>query len=200
MHVPPIDRDAVLADPVLGRRFGGRGASALQGNAIALTDDEGRAIDALAGGLPPLSPPLTEPTDEPGWLSDEPALPPERIIEGVVSTKRRLWRSLGFPERPTTQQWLPNGKRLDLIAPGVVADVKRRVYRNDGPAQIEGYVKELERTRANDGPWRALLIQNVPTLNTAARERIEGSDIQIEVWTVLPGRRRWSGWRVEQLL
>ncbi|MDQ3609951.1 MAG: hypothetical protein M3459_13805 [Actinomycetota bacterium] len=118
----------------------------------------------------------------------------------MISTKRRLWRSLGFPERPTTQQWLPNGKRLDLIAPGVVADVKRRVYRNDGPAQIEGYVKELERTRPNDGPWRALLIQNVPTLNTAARERIEGSDIQIEAWTVLPGRGRWSGWRVEQLL
>jgi hypothetical protein len=44
---PVISRNAVRDDPILGRRFFGAGAKALQGNAINLTVEEAEAIGRL---------------------------------------------------------------------------------------------------------------------------------------------------------
>jgi len=48
----PISPEALRSDPVLGRRFSRPGSYALQGLSKGLSEQEGAAMDRLAGGLP----------------------------------------------------------------------------------------------------------------------------------------------------
>lgn len=192
---PPISVDQLVADPVVGSRFKKPRLSGLQGHAVRLTHDEGKAVNRLTNDLPAPDPPDDHPTGKEieAIYSGKENLPPEKMIELLILEKKRLWRRLGFPERPTAQLGLENRKRPDLIAPGVVGDVKRRVRSNDGPGQVEGYVRELDRARPEEGPWRAILIHTVDDLDNAARQRIEASEVPIQVWCVVPGLlRKWK--------
>src|SRR5450755_735406 len=97
-----IPREHVLQDPVLGRRFGSPGAKGLQGNVIRLTSAEAQAVEGLSGGLPEQRKPTGEPygdEDIIDWSRAE-GLPVEVIIETAAATNRRVWKKLGFPERP----------------------------------------------------------------------------------------------------
>ena len=158
--VPPISRAQLLADPMLAARLTGAGASALQGGPIRLTQEQGQAILRVAGGLPRANVPQDKPRkqdldDEWDWVGEH-DLPPEKLLEIEIADKPRLWKQLGFPTRPALQTRLPSGRRPDLLAPGIVGDVKRRVRANDGPAQIERYIDELAECRPNEAPWRGL--------------------------------------------
>jgi hypothetical protein len=186
---PPIDQDVVRRDPILTVRFFGRGASGLQGTPIRLSPEEGKAIARIAGGLPPQAFPVDEPTYDEEivfWAGDDKG-PPEAVLEHEIHARRRLWSALGFPSAPHKQRCLPSGRRPDLRAPGVVADVKRRVTRNDGPAQVEKYLEELDVESPENSPWRGLLVHQHDDLDKATRDRVVASTHQIEVWRVSDG-------------
>jgi len=57
-----------------------------------------------------------------------------------------------IPEPGDQQRARSSRLRPDLRAPGVVADIKRRTRRSNGPARIEGNITELDRTRPDEGP------------------------------------------------
>jgi hypothetical protein len=92
--------------------------------------------------------------------------------------------------------WKRRDAHPDLLAPGVVGEVKRSLTPNNGPAQVERYLTCLEQTRPGDGPWRAKLIHAHEGLSAAVRQRLEQTSASIEVWAVLPARvRRWKAVR-----
>jgi hypothetical protein len=177
---------------VSAERFTKPGLSALQGSSIRLSKRHAEAIAELAGSLPPANPPQRSPNPrgetEIAWTGKH-GLEPEKIIEDHIAGRRKLWETLGFPEAPRQQQQLPSRRRPDLLSPGVVGDVKRRIRANDGPAQIERYVAELEDTRPDDGPWRAVLVHSQPDLDEAARACITASKVDIAVWGLTRDRR-----------
>jgi hypothetical protein len=188
---PVIDRSAIASEPLLADRFLGARARGLQGSPKRLSPEEGAALARIAPALPSRALPVDEPTyDEEVifWAGDTKG-PPEAVLEHDIHTTRRLWKALGFPSAPLKQRRLPSGRRPDLIAPGVVADVKRRITRIDGPAQLENYLDELDVTRPGDGPWRGLLIHPHRELDKATRDRIANSSHAIEAWVIAHGQR-----------
>jgi hypothetical protein len=187
---PPIGPDALASEPLLAERFLGRRARGLQGSPNRLCVEEGEAIRRVALRLPPRALPVDEPTYDEEivfWAGDLKG-PPEAVLEHDIHTTRRIWKALGFPSAPLKQRRLPSGRRPDLIAPGIVADVKRRVSTIDGPAQVEGYLEELGATRPADGPWHGLLVHRHDDLDEATRERITASPYRLAVWAVSDGR------------
>jgi hypothetical protein len=181
--------DAVSANEVLGPRLTGKGGRALQGKPVRLTDEEAIELAHLTE-LPPFSGPLRDPEAE--EIAEDPdlwraleGLAPEKIIEVAVATDDRLWRSVGFTSRPTMQSRLPSGGRPDLLAAGLVADAKRVVRLTDGPEQVERYLRELEETRPEDGPWRGALLQTIADVDSRTRDRISGSDYDLTVWAIM---------------
>lgn len=187
---PPIGPDALASEPLLAERFLGRRARGLQGSPNRLSVEEGEAIARVAVRLPPRALPVDEPTYDEEivyWAGDLNG-PPEAVLEHDIHTTRRLWNALGFRSAPFKQRRLPSGRRPDLIAPSTVADVKRRVSKIDGPAQVEGYLEELIATRPADGPWLGLLVHRHDNLDEATRERIAESPYRLEVWAVRDGR------------
>lgn len=194
-----VTLETIAADPVLAERFLGPRARSLQGLPKRLTPAEGQAIARVAKHLPRRALPVDEPSyDEEVifWASGDKG-PPEALLEHEIHTTRSLWTRLGFPSPPLKQRRLPSGRRPDLTAPGVVADVKRRISRIDGPKQLEEYVDELNAVRQRYAPWRGLLIHRHADLDTATRERIASSRYALEVWGVTDGLRR--GRRVKRL-
>lgn len=195
---PVSSRERVLVDPVLGLRFGPAGAKGLQGNAIRLTPTEAYASEVLAGGLPEQRLPSDRPygdEDVIDWTGAE-GLPVEVIIETAAATSRRVWRKLRFSERPRTQVSVPGAARPDLLAPGVVGDAKRRVRRDDGPAQIKRYLDALSKQQPQHAPWRGVLIQHADDLDRAAVAELRASvPYQLSVFHVHKGMR----WHVKRL-
>jgi hypothetical protein len=198
----PISKDAVQVDPILRSRFTRPGSAGLQGGPLRLTQEETEAIVKLAGGDWPK---MCLPTDRPSgrereyiWTGRESA-PPEKMIEEVVAVTPRLWRRLGFGCRPLLQRALPSRQRPDLTGPPVVAEAKRRIRSDDGPAQIERYLDELRITKPQY-PWRGVLLQAVTVLDDAARERLGAcreSGYDIEAWAITRGAfRRWRADRL----
>lgn len=187
---PPIGPDTLASEPLLAERFLGRRARGLQGSPNRLSVEEGEAITRVAKHLPPRALPVDEPTYDEEiifWAGDLKG-PPEAVLEHDIRTTRRIWKALGFPSTPLKQRCLPSGRRPDLMASGIVADVKRRVSKIDGPAQVEGYLEELNATRPADGPWVGLLVHRHQDLDEATRERITASPYRLEVWAVSDGR------------
>jgi hypothetical protein len=176
-----IEHEPVLAERFLGRRHG------IRGSPKWLTGEESAAIAKLTH-LPPRAFPIDEPSydEDVIFWADEDDGPPEAVLEHTIHSTAALWRALGFPGPPLKQRRLPSGLRPDLRAPGVVADVKRRIRRNNGPAQVEGYIEELDRIEAADGPWRGLLIHRHDELDPATKERLLASEYRkrLQVWTV----------------
>ena len=188
---PVLDRSAIAFEPLLADRFLGARARGLQGSPKRLSREEGAALARIAPALPPRALPVDEPTyDEEVifWAGDTKG-PPEAVLEHDIHTTRRLWKALGFPSPPLKQRRLPSGRRPDLIAPGVVADAKRRITRIDGPAQLESYLDELDITRPGDAPWRGLLIHPHRELDKATRDRIADSSHPIEAWVIADAQR-----------
>jgi hypothetical protein len=107
--------------------------------------------------------------------------------------------TLGFPDAPLKQRHLPSGRRPDLIASDVAGDVKRRVTRIDGPAEMEAYLDELDTARPAEAPWRGLLVHRHDDLDKATRDRVATSRHALEVWAVgdasIPTRRHRSSGR-----
>lgn len=187
---PAIGPDALSREPLLADRFLGPRARGLQGSPNRLSVEEGEAIARVATRLPSQALPVDEPTYDEEiifWAGDLKG-PPEAILEHDIHTTRRMWKALGFPSAPLKQRCLPSGRRPDLVAPGIVADVKRRVSRIDGPAQLEDYLDELDATRPTEAPWRGLLVHPHEDLDKATRERIASSRYRVEVWGVGDGR------------
>lgn len=197
---PPIGAAELRDDPVLATRFSGNGLKALHGLPKQLPVEHGKAIEGLAHGLPDerlpnRAPHAGDPVDD--WFGSV-DIDPEKTFELAVHTSRRLWKRIGFPQRPAMQQRLaptPDGDVLlipDLIAPGVVGEVKRSLRPNDGPAQVARYLKRLNETRGADGPWRGILIHG-GDLSPAVRQRLHGLRCDIQVWAVIRGKvREWK--------
>lgn len=182
----PVSNERLLTalDPRRGSGF--RWA---QGGPRRLYEGEAERIADLAGGLPAPRAPDRVPTRRDAkviWTGDA-NLPPEVLIEEIVASKVRVWRRLGFSEGPVRQVVISSEDRPDLLAPGVVGEVKNRIRADWGPGQMERYLKTLDRERPGDAPWRGVLIHGFPTLTTAARRRLDGS----------PERKRIAVWSVE---
>ena len=165
-----------------------------------LDPDEAEAIDRLAGGLPPQRLPSRSPRageEVWSWFGGL-NLDLEKTFELAVYGSKRLWKRIGFPTAPLLQQRLPATKTSDrimipdLLAPGVVGEVKRSIGPNNGPAQIEGYLERLEQTRTDQGPWSGRLIHAEKHVSPALRHRLERSGAPIEVWSVERQGRRWK--------
>jgi len=188
----PISPEALRSDPVLGRRFVRPGSQALHGLSKGLSEQEGAAMDRLAGGLPAQCLPSRLPRvgEHVGdWF--ETLGEPEKTFELAVYTSEELWRAIGFPEAPVMQQRLASvakGDRLlipDLLAPGVVGEVKRVLTAGNGPDQIARYLERLSQTRPGEGPWRGKLIHGSEHLSPAVRLRLDQTHAPVEVWAVL---------------
>jgi hypothetical protein len=188
----PISPEALRSDPVLGWRFSRPGSYALQGLSKGLSEEEGAAMDRLAGGLPAQCLPQRLPRVG-EYVGDwfEIFGEPEKTFELAVYTSEDLWRAIGFPEPPVMQQRLASaakGDRLlipDLLAPGVVGEVKRVLREGDGPDQIARYLQRLSQTRPTDGPWRGKLIHGSEHLSPAVQLRLEQTRAPVDVWAVL---------------
>jgi hypothetical protein len=191
---PMIGFASIAAQPLLAARL--LGTRGLQGSPKRLTAQEGAAIARLTR-LPPRQVPVDEPTynEEVIFWADDDNGPPEALLEHHIH--RRVWRTLGFPSPPEKQGRIASGLRPDLLAPGVVADVKRRISRINGPDQIERYIKELDATQPHHAPWRGLLIHPHDTLDPATMERLSHGPYghRVEVWAV---SKTPTGWRRPQ--
>lgn len=199
---PPICPAQLREDPVLSTRFSAVGLKALQGLPKRLSDEHAAAIDRLAGGLPEQRPPARlpragDPVD--AWFGSL-DIDPEKTFELAVYTSKYLWKRVGFPERPAIQQRLAQAgaDRLlipDLLAPGVVGEVKRLLSPDDGPAQIARYLERLARTRPDEGPWRGILIHG-DELSQTVRQRLDDMNLAVEVWSIAPATvRSWKAVR-----
>jgi hypothetical protein len=184
---PVVDYETVVSEPVLANKLSGR-THGMRGSPKRLTPAQGRAIARLTR-LPPHAIPTDEPNydEEVVFWADDDRGPPEAQLEDWIHTKRRLWERLGFPSRPHKQRRLPSGLRPDLRSPGLVADVKRLITRGDGPAQLEGYIAELDLVEPNHAPWKGLLIHAHDWLDEATTERLDASPYanRIQAWAVV---------------
>jgi hypothetical protein len=179
----PLSVQQVLADPVLRRRFG----APIQ-SVYSLEPRIARAIEELAGGLPPAP---SFDGSPPQWRAEggdwgRISLPPEIIIEDVVRDNGRIARKLGFPSQVITQRRLGNGLRPDFwCADGVVGDAKNMVTAAWGPDQIEDYVEQCD-AQWPENRWRGILVQGEPEMAPNALPRLKASPYRrrIEVWTV----------------
>lgn len=188
----PISPDALRSDPVLARRFSRPGNHALQGSSKGLSEEEGAAIDRLAGGLPDQCLPQRPPRAG-EYVGDwfRTFGEPEKTFELAVYTSEHLWKAIGFPQTPVMQQRLTsitNEDRTlipDLFAPGVVGEVKRVLRKGDGPDQITEYLERLDRTRPEDGPWRGKLIHGGEHLSPALLLALRQTRIPVEVWAIV---------------
>jgi hypothetical protein len=192
-----VGRQELLDDPRTRSRFDSRGIRALQGSPIRLTPEIASAIAEMAGGLPATVLPLDEPDydeDPVLWVGLH-GLSPEAHIEAAVASQKRLWRRLGFPDAPRRQRRLGVAGRVDLIAGDVVGEAKRAVTLHDGPAQIERYLEYLAATGADPGQLRGVLLQCAADASDAVIERIVASPFNLQLWSVLEGRR----WTLERL-
>jgi hypothetical protein len=147
------------------------------------------AIDKLSGGLPPQADFSEHPAKlgkrSGGWGRH--SLPPEEIVEVLVRDSSRLARKLGFSTKVITQKVLANRKRPDLWCDaGVVGEVKNRVTATWGPEQIEGSIEQCDTQWPELAPWRGVLVQGEPELDSNARRRLEASKYRerIQVWRV----------------
>ena len=185
----PVGHDQLRTDPVLAERFFGSGRHSLQGRAKRLPVDIARAIEKLAV-LPPQRTPSGDPTNAPTdrWFGAM-DIDPESVFELAVLASRKLWRKIGFPSAPIAQVRISPRDRPDLLSPGVVGEVKRRIVPKD-IAQLERYLDELERSRPRDDGWRGVLI-HAGELSPAITARADKSarSAQIEIWQLEPARR-----------
>jgi hypothetical protein len=190
----PVDHTALRAVPLLNARFFGEGRHFLHGRAkrlapdIGLARDIAKAIDRLAGGLPPQQTPSGDPTDAPTdrWFGSL-EIEPECVFELAVLATPKLWSDIGFPSAPIPQVQISPRDRPDLLADGVVGEVKRIIAPKD-IKQVERYLNELERSRARVDGWRAVLI-HAGTLSPAVRASADEStrSRQIEIWRLEEG-------------
>ncbi len=186
----PVDHDQLRTDPVLAERFFGGGRQWLQGRSKRLPVAIAEAIEKLAGPLPPQRTPSGDPahaaTDR--WFGAL-DIDPESVFELAVFASRALSRRIGFPSAPIAQVRISPRDRPDLLSPGVVGEVKRRIVPKD-IAQLERYLDELERSDARDDGWRGVLI-HAGELSPAITARADKSarSAQIEIWQLDPARR-----------
>ncbi len=152
------------------------------------------AVAALAGPFPPSVTPTAAPTGrEPVVLwAGAHGLGPEGEIKAAIERHGYLWRRLGLKEQPRRQEVLPGAGRLDLIASYVVVEAKRKVTKDNGPAQIERYLDWLTGSRPSEGPWRGILVQCDRVLDDQAAQRVRASSFPLEVWAIVRGRMRWA--------
>ena len=175
---------------MFAERFLGGGRHWLQGRAKRLPVDIAEAIEKLAGVLPPQRTPSGDPTHAPTdrWFGGM-NIDPESVFELAVLASRALWRKIGFPSAPIAQERISPRDRPDLLSPGVVGEVKRRIVPKD-MGQLERYLDELERSRPRDDGWRGVLI-HAGELSPAITARADKSarSAQIEIWQPEPTRR-----------
>lgn len=186
----PIPVEVVQAHPDLQRRFTGNGLKALLGP-IALSREEGLAIDQLAGGLPRAVDPSPADRRMFGGAWSGARLPPERITELIVYDKQRIARKIGFPSRVSRQKTLANGRIPDLrCADGVVGEVKNLVTLRWGPSQLEDYVRQCDRQWPEKAPWRGVLVQGSPMLAPGVAELLQRSvcATRIQLWAITERR------------
>jgi hypothetical protein len=186
----PLTHDRLRAVPVLADRFFGGGRHWLQGRAKRLPLEIAEAIEQLAGGLPPQRTPSGDPTHAPTdrWFGAM-DIDPESVFELAVLASRALWRKIGFPSAPIAQVRISPRDRPDLLSPGVVGEVKRRIVSKD-VGQLERYLDELELSRPRENGWRGVLI-HAGELSPAITARADKStrSAQIEIWQLEPARR-----------
>lgn len=172
---PKIARVARLTD-----RFLGSGRSFLAGGPKGLSPDIVAALGRLAGGWPPQILPTGDPLDEPfdvwhGALD----IDPEKVFELAIIADRRLRDTLGFSSAVSSQVWISDRSRPDLLDDdeGIVGEVKR-VIRAKDIGQVERYLEDL-----GDPDWRAVMIHNAAMSDTVADALDDSKDsARIEVW------------------
>lgn len=191
---PVITREAIRADPVLCHRFFGAGAKGLQGNAIGLSTEEAEAIGRQEPRLPPLAVPDDMPRGDEAvydWAEEAGGWAPESVLEMAAAGTRHVWRKMGFSERPRQQVFVLGAGRPDLLSPGTVGEVKRRIRVNDGPAQLERYLDALTDQQPEHAPWAGVLVQHDGDLDPGVAERLGEMTYAVEVFSLYEDRHRW---------
>jgi hypothetical protein len=182
----PVTRETLLADRRTRSRFDQRGIRAFQGNKPMKVDGRlASAIVELAGSLQATEMPLDDPdySEEEILFTGLHGLAPEASIEAAVVSNSRLWRKLGFPEAPRRQRVLGSAGRVDLIAGHVIGEAKRAVTLNDGPDQIERYLRHLHRVEGRPrAKLRGVLLQCADDTSEEIERRLSASDYAIELW------------------
>ena len=181
-------------EELLRERFAGRGRASLQGRPFRWSLEEGEAFGRLAADLgqplPLVSPPVDLPDgDVHEWFGMR-GLPAEARAELDVQRIRALWKKVGFKRQPTRQVRLTDGPAIDipdLMGPAkgggtLIVEVKRAVTATDGPEQLQRYLRRLDETRPEEGPWKGAFLHCHDSLNRAARDRISKLDRPIDVW------------------
>lgn len=195
---PPLGFDELRAQQVFEPRRG-TDWRWLRGRPKHLTDGEADRIVALASGWPAVDLPARGPRARDGfeiWPMTG-GLPPERALQDAIATSRKLWKAIGFKERPEVEQRISSSDRSDLLGDGVVCEVKNRIGHSWGPQQVERYLATLDRDRPEHAPWRGVLVHNEPTLAPAAAQRLANSPYadRIRVFGIEAASRRDGRWR-----
>jgi hypothetical protein len=195
---PPISFDRLRASAVFAESRG-RDWRWIRGRPTRLSPEEGERIASLAEGLPPVRKPSRAPSRRDGveiWPMTG-GLPPEKALQDAVATTRRLWRHVGFPSAPEVERRISPRDRPDLIADGVVGEVKSRIGHAWGPAQLERYLYTLDRARPEHAPWRGVLLHGEPSLAPAALSRLADSPDcdRIRAYGIVASRAPLRRWR-----
>jgi hypothetical protein len=190
----PVDQAAIASDVILRDAFSNR-----QGRAKHLAHEAAVKLDELADGLPKQRAPADEPDENAElelWIGAR-GRAPEFLIHDEVETTRRLWRHIGFKEAPRRGHRLKNGQYPDLYSPeGVVGEVKNVIGPNWGPAQLRGYMRQLDSEEPEKDPWRGVLIHGGETLSPASRLALRAFGGDVTVWSIQP--RKWRGSRAHK--
>jgi hypothetical protein len=161
----PLDAAAIRADNVLRRAFANR-----QGRAKQLAPEAAMRIAELIDVFPEQRLPATAPSEDAElelWIGGR-GRSPEFLLHDEVETTKRLWRQLGFTSAPRRGHRLQNGRYPDLYSKdGVVGEVKNIAGPNWGPAQLSGYMHQLDLEEPGKSPWRGVLVHGGETLSRA---------------------------------
>lgn len=200
MFPNPISRDRLLDNSETSRRFSGNGIKALQGSAIRLTEKEAKVIVKLLGGLSPTRLPIDSPSrwEELGHWTGRDGLTAETIAENAICSFPHLQNKLGLKVEPKKQVRLGAG-RADIVCGNTIIEVKRAVTTNNGPDQIEGYLRHIDKShKLSKEHLRGILVQQSPFAGAGMKQRIENSPFHLELWAVFENED--NEWEAVQLL
>jgi len=141
----------------------------------------------LAGGLESTLIPWSEPDESAPviqWTRVN-GLPAEVFIENAIRDTPGLWKKLKLSHQPEQQVHYKETGRVDLVAGNTIIEAKKAVTVDNGPAQIERYLRHLTKSlRTTSRGVRGILVQNNPWALPGVKDRLLQSPFPLELWAI----------------